>query len=453
MQLKHKIVALGILPLVLAIAAICALVISLNNQLGDQQAQLIEDSILVSKRAELENYVAMARSLIAPLYNDGHGDDHAKQKVLDELRKLSFGINGYFFVYDRQGRSLMHARQAELVGKDLMDMRDPHGLLVIQALLQSAKSGEGFQRYAWSKPSSGRVTEKLAYVVMLEQWGWMIGTGIYLEDVEKATQQARDEVAHGIRKTMLSIAVVALVAVLLVFASGMTLNLSEHRLADTKLQRLNQRIVSLQEEERSRVSRELHDGISQVLVSIKYKLELASFLLENGESPGAVILKDATERLGEAIGEVRSISHDLRSSLLDTLGLPAAIGQLSEEFEQRSGLRVTFETNEFECLLDDGVPVSLFRIVQEALSNIERHAQAHDVAITLYGTEQSVRLRISDDGIGFNVDEVERRHTGIGLRNIRERVEHLGGRLHLASAPGRSEVDIEIPMSIPCKKV
>lgn len=65
----------------------------------------------------------------------------------------------------------MHARQAELVGKDLMDMRDPHGLLVIQALLQSAKSGEGFQRYAWSKPSSGRVTEKLAYVVMLEQWG------------------------------------------------------------------------------------------------------------------------------------------------------------------------------------------------------------------------------------------------------------------------------------------
>lgn len=94
MLLKHKIVALGILPLVLAIAVICALVISLNRQLGDQQAQLIEDSILASKRAELKNYVEMAQSLIAPLYNNGQGDARAQQQVLEELRKLSFGING-----------------------------------------------------------------------------------------------------------------------------------------------------------------------------------------------------------------------------------------------------------------------------------------------------------------------------------------------------------------------
>ena len=180
MQLKHKIVALGILPLVLAIAVICALVISLNRQLGDQQAQLIEDSILASKRAELKNYVEMAQSLIAPLYDDGHGDARAQQQVLEELRKLSFGINGYFFVYDHEGRSLMHARQSELVGQYLWDMKDPHGLPVIQALLKSAQSGEGFQRYAWNKPSSGQVTDKLAYVVMLDRWGWMLGTGIYL---------------------------------------------------------------------------------------------------------------------------------------------------------------------------------------------------------------------------------------------------------------------------------
>jgi two-component system NarL family sensor kinase len=121
-------------------------------------------------------------------------------------------------------------------------------LPVIQALLKSAQSGEGFQRYAWNKPSSGQVTDKLAYVVMLDRWGWMLGTGIYLEDVERATQQAA-EVAQGIRKTMMAIAVVALVAVLFVFATGMTLNVSEHRLADKKLQRLTQRIVSLQEEE------------------------------------------------------------------------------------------------------------------------------------------------------------------------------------------------------------
>ncbi|NWD07113.1 cache domain-containing protein [Pseudomonas gingeri] len=450
MQLKHKIVALGILPLVLAIAVICGLVISLNRQLGDQQAQLIEDSILASKRAELKNYVAMAQSLIAPMYDNGKGDAQAQQQVLEELRKLSFGINGYFFVYDHEGRSLMHARQSELVGQYLWDMKDPHGLPVIQALLKSAESGEGFQRYAWNKPSSGQVTDKLAYVVMLDRWGWMLGTGIYLEDVERATQQARDEVAQGIRTTMLAIAAVALVAVLIVFAGGMTLNVSEHRLADKKLQRLTQRIVSLQEEERSRVSRELHDGISQLLVSIKFKFELASHVLDRQEhAKGLGILKEATERLGEAIGEVRSLSHDLRSSLLDTLGLSAAIGQLAAEFEQRSGLRVNYNDNEFDCHLVDGAAVSLFRIVQEGLTNIERHAQARNVSITLHGSEESIRLTLVDDGVGFNVAQVERSQAGIGLRNMRERVEHFGGRFDLVSVPGRSELDVLLPMKMP----
>jgi len=448
MQLKHKIVALGILPLILAVAVICALVIFQHRQLGDQQAQLIEDSILASKRAELKNYVEMAKSLIEPLYAGGQGDERAQQRVLEELSKLSFGIDGYFFVYDRQGRSLMHARQSELVGKYLWEMTDPHGLPVIQALLKSAESGEGFQRYAWKKPSTGQVTDKLAYVVMLDRWGWMLGTGIYLEDVKLATQQARAEVAQGIQATMLAIAAVALIAVLLVFASGMTLNVSEHRLADKKLQRLNQRIVSLQEEERSRVSRELHDGISQLLVSIKFQFELASHVLEAGRENGLSILREATERLGGAIGEIRTISHDLRSSLLDTLGLPAAIGQLAAEFEKRSGLHVNYESNLFDYHLVDGAAVALFRIAQEALTNIERHAQASNVSITLHGSENALRLIVVDDGIGFNVTRVERLHGGIGLRNIRERVEHFGGRFDLHSVPGRSELDVLLPMAI-----
>ncbi|VVN89438.1 cache domain-containing protein [Pseudomonas fluorescens] len=448
MQLKHKIVALGILPLILAVAVICALVIFQHRQLGDQQAQLIEDSILASKRAELKNYVEMAKSLIEPLYAGGQGDELAQQRVLEELSKLSFGIDGYFFVYDRQGRSLMHARQSELVGKYLWEMTDPHGLPVIQALLKSAESGEGFQRYAWKKPSTGQVTDKLAYVVMLDRWGWMLGTGIYLEDVKLATQQARAEVAQGIQATMLAIAAVALIAVLLVFASGMTLNVSEHRLADKKLQRLNQRIVSLQEEERSRVSRELHDGISQLLVSIKFQFELASHVLEAGRENGLSILREATERLGGAIGEIRTISHDLRSSLLDTLGLPAAIGQLAAEFEKRSGLHVNYESNLFDYHLVDGAAVALFRIAQEALTNIERHAQASNVSITLHGSENALRLIVVDDGIGFNVTRVERLHGGIGLRNIRERVEHFGGRFDLHSVPGRSELDVLLPMAI-----
>lgn len=450
MQLKHQIVALGILPLILSVSVICALVLVQNQRLGEHQAQLLEDSILASKRAELTNYVAMAMSALAPIYDSGRDDDATRQQVLDELSKLSFGINGYFFVYDKNGRSLMHPRQAALVGKDLWNMTDPKGLQVIQALLHSAQHGDGFQHYAWEKPSTGQITDKLAYVVMLDHWGWMLGTGIYLEDVERATRQARDEVTRGIYATMLDIGGVALIAVLLVFACGLTLNASEHRLADRKLQSLNRRIITLQEEERSRLSRELHDGISQVLVSIKFQFELAALELEAGREHGLDILRQGTDRLGAAIGEVRNISHDLRPSLLDTLGLAAAVTQLLSEFEQRSGLAVHYRHDIGQTDLDEGAPVALFRILQEALANIERHAHARNVNVDLDGDPHRVRLAVRDDGVGFDVERPgQELHGGIGLRNIRERVEHFRGQLSLHSIPGRSELVVILPTRQP----
>jgi len=446
MQLKYKIAALSILPLLLAVAVVCALVLFQNQRLGEQQAKLIERSILASKQAELKNYVEMALSTIAPLYDSGLDDEETKQKVLAALGRFSFGSDGYFFVYDRSGRNLMHPRQRELVGKDLWNMTDPNGLKVIQALMQSAATGSGFQRYAWQKPSTGQFAEKLAYVVMLERWGWMLGTGIYLEDVDQAILQVREEVAGGIYTTMLAIAGVALVAVLLVFASGLTLNVSERRLADRKLQLLTQRIVSLQEEERSRVSRELHDGISQLLVSIKFQFELASHELASGNPKAQATLDRGTERLAGAIGEVRRISHDLHPSLLDTLGLPAAIGQLVAEFEQRSGLKMLYSNALGASDPDDSVAVALFRVLQEALTNIERHAAAQSVHISLDGDDKSVRLRVRDDGVGFNPRHLDKiKGGGIGLRNIRERVEHFGGRFTLLSEAGGTELDVTLP--------
>ncbi len=446
MQLKHKIVALSLLPMLLAVAVVCLLVLIQNQRLGNQQAQLIEHSILGSKQAELKHYVEMALSTIAPLYESGRDDDETKRQVLALLERINFGSDGYFFVYDRNGKNLMHPRQATLVGKDLWNMTDPHGLLVIQALIRSATEGDGFQRYAWQKPSTGQVAEKLAYVTQLDRWGWMLGTGIYLEDVDNAIAQVRHDVGSGIRTTMLAIAIVALIAVLLVFASGLTLNVSEHRLADRKLQQLPQRIITSQEEERSRLSRELHDGISQLLVSIKFKFELAAHELDAGKASAAQTLRQVIERLAGAIGEVRRISHDLHPSLLDTLGLASAIGQLASEFEQRSGLRVDYDNSLGDIRLSDDMNVALFRILQEALTNIERHAGAGQVTIQLTGNPRRVNLRISDDGTGFSPRQAEQ-SGGIGLRNIRERVEHFGGDFSITSTPAGTVLTVALLLS------
>ena len=447
MPLKQKIVALAILPLLLAIVAVGVLVLAQSQQLGEQQERLIEASIIASKRAELQNYVELALSAIEPLYASERDDAVTQQRVLSILLGLDYGSDGYFFVYDERGRSLMHPRQPELVGRDLLNMTNPYWVEAIQALLQSARSGDGFQRYQWEKPSTGRVTEKLAYVVMLERWGWMLGTGLYLDDVEQASRQARAELAENSRRTLWALAGVALVAVLLVFAGGLTLNLSEQRLADRKLQLLAQRIVSSQEEERSRVSRELHDGISQLLVSVKFRLELACHELEGGGRQALATLRDGLARLGAAIGEVRRISHDLRPSLLDSFGLPAAIGQLAVEFEQRSGLAVEYRQRLEQARLPDAESVALFRIVQEALTNIERHARASGISILLEQSGPAVQLRVTDDGVGFDPARIEQaRCAGIGLRNMRERVEHLGGRFRLSSVPGRTELLVTLPL-------
>jgi two-component system NarL family sensor kinase len=445
MQLKYKIVILSVLPLIASVLFICVLVFAQSQKLEEEQAKLVESSIMAAKKAELKNYLGLALSLIAPLYDSGRDDEGARQQALNMLARANFGLDGYFFVYDRHGKNLMHPRQANLVGKELIGMKDKNGLPVIQALLDSAQKGDGYQLYTWEKPSSKQVTEKLSYVVMLDRWGWMLGTGIYIDDVEVATLKSRQEVASGVLTTVLAIASFSLIAVLVVFTGGLMLNFTEHRLADRKLSALNQRIVHLQEEERSRVSRELHDGISQQLVSIKFQFELASLELQNGQGKGMDNLRAGTARLGEAIGEIRRISHDLRPSLLDTLGLSPAIDQLVREFEQRTTIRTQYEGELDDAQVDKDVSVTLFRIIQEALGNIERHSRASAAIISLSTSKRAIALRVEDNGVGFDPGLMDRSQ-GIGLRNIRERVDHHRGTFSISSYHGRTELQVEIPV-------
>lgn len=134
----------------------------------------------------------------------------------------------------------------------------------------------------WEKPSIHKVTPKLGYVVSLDRWGWMLGTGIYLDDVETALEKIEKQVSPNIRNTMLWIAGIAIASALIIALSALALNISEFRVADAKLKVLAQRVVRSQEEERARLSRDLHDGISQWLVSIKLQVESGIAKLAGG---------------------------------------------------------------------------------------------------------------------------------------------------------------------------
>ena len=328
MKLKAKILSLAVAPLLLAVALIGALLVIETRRLEQQQAQLLEETLLGTKRDELRAYVELALTSIANLYAAGRDDEAAKEQAKAVLSSMQFGNDGYFFVYTVDGLNLVHPRQPELIGQNLRNLRDKDGVWVIRELLDRAAEGGGFTRYQWPKPSTGRVTPKLGYSVTLPRWGWMLGTGIYLDDVESAAALMRGNLLASVRETLIGLAAVAVFASLAVFAGGMALNISEQRQADRKLKALAHRVVTSQEEERAHVSRELHDHICQLLVSIKYQFELVGHRLAHpGSEPVTVIDKEITA-LSQAITEVRRISHDLRPALLDDLGLPAALAHL-----------------------------------------------------------------------------------------------------------------------------
>jgi two-component system NarL family sensor kinase len=219
MRLRQKIIVLSVLPLVAAVLAIAALVALQSRELARLETELLEESMLAAKRTELRHYVQIATTSIAHIYESGRDDPLAQEEAKRILSTMSFGDDGYFFAYDRSGTNLVHPREPELVGQNLWEVRDPQGVAVIQRLIGLAQDGGGFLRYIWNKPSTSQPADKLSYVVALERWGWMYGTGIYLDDVATGTQKIKEQAAANITATMLGLAAVAVTAALAVFAS------------------------------------------------------------------------------------------------------------------------------------------------------------------------------------------------------------------------------------------
>lgn len=448
MNPKAKILLLAVAPLLLAIAAIGGLLVVETQRLEQRQAQVLEDVLLNAKREELRSYVALALTSIDQQYGAGRDDQSAKEQAKAILSSMNFGDDGYFYAYDQNGVVLVHPRQPELVGQNLLDRRDADGVYMIRELLARAREGGGFQRYRWPKPSTGRTERKLGYAIALPRWGWMLGTGIYLDDVDRAAVKLRGNLLASVRQTLIGLAAVAMIAAITVFAGGLALNISEQRQADRKLKVLAHRVVASQEEERARVSRELHDHICQLLVSIKYKFELVGHRLAHPGAKPVTAIDHEIGALSAAIGEVRRISHDLRPAMLDDLGLPAALTHIGDELARRRGLTVRVSSRVQEDRLPELQAVSLFRVAQEALRNVERHANAKQVDIRLSDAGDRLELRITDDGTGFDVKDVElSKDRGIGLTNMRERVERNGGSFQLSSHPGQTTVTASFPMT------
>lgn len=443
----QRLFLLASVPLILSAAAIAWLVANQSREMAAREIAVLETQLIEAKKRELQNYVTQARNGFYFIYGSAAPDDEAAQaQVAQILSAMIYGDEGFFFVYDYNGNNLVSPRQTELINGNWIDLRDSEGKPVVREFIATARAGAGYVEHLWPKPSTGEEARMITYVTSFPSWRWAVGTGVFIDDILGSIAAAQSEVEARVQRTFVYISVITLAALLMVFLSGVFLNFRERRLSDAKLRQLTQRVLDAQEEERGRVARELHDGISQILVGVKYALDVALRRSRKGDETAVEPLTKGIHNLNTAITEVRRISRDLRPGVLDDLGLGPAIKSLSEDFRARTGIDTEFETVVFRNRLDQDAKIALYRIAQEALTNVERHAEARHVKIDLRGHRNGATLRITDDGRGFGPAK-SRDRAGIGLRNMQERIDQLGGSLHISSSTEGTSIEARVPLT------
>ncbi len=439
---KFRVSMLALLPFLMVTTVVAWISFKEMRSLSDEQIRLFSEKLHQVRQDTLKDYLDLALAAIAPVVgNSDLTDEEAQREVKRILNGLSYGKDGYYFVYDQQGTNLVHPIQSELVGQNLYDITDRQGDLVIRALLELAVTGGGYHQYYWNKPSTGSDELKIAYVVPIPRWHWMLGSGLYLDDIAAQEDIIRGQVDANIRANIFVILFIVVATLLLIVLLMVFSNLHESRLADKRLRGQARNFVKLQLQERRHFARELHDGINQLMVAVKFRVELAAGQVSKGSKGETVVhnLEAGLNILGDAIKEVRRISHALRPVLLDKMGLDAALLNLLDQFEERTGIKVErYLDLRAADRLPDAVEVTLYRVLQEALMNIERHAHAGTVVLHLERTKEWVKLVLQDDGRGIPVNtRITENSPGIGLTNMRERVELMGGQYSLESGRGR----------------
>ncbi len=213
---------------------------------------------------------------------------------------------------------------------------------------------------------------------------------------------------------------------------------------------LLRQIITTQEEERKRIARGLHDETSQALTSLAVNLETVIDALPLDADQVKAKLKGIQSLAISTLDEIHKVIYELRPTLLDDLGLIAAVQWHAENCLEAAGVKVHLETEGVERRLPLEIETALFRIIQEATTNVVRHAEAESTSISLEFKETSVAVLIEDDGRGFNPNEVvisRDSGRGLGLLSMKERAEFFGGVLSIKSQPGLgTQISVEIPI-------
>ena len=229
---------------------------------------------------------------------------------------------------------------------------------------------------------------------------------------------------------------------------GSCVDVTDHKLAEEALSNVNRSLIEAQEEERTRIARELHDDINQQLALLAIALDQLKQELPRSLPQLRGRIEELQNRTSAVSSDIQTLSHRLHSSKLEYLGLVAAAKGFCGEFSEQHHVEVAFEHQQVPSSLPKDISLCLFRVLQAALANALKHSGVRRYEVLLSGTANGIHLTVRDHGIGFDLEKVLSGH-GIGLISMRERVRLVNGKISIQSRPDRgTTIDIDVPLSI-----
>jgi signal transduction histidine kinase len=260
-------------------------------------------------------------------------------------------------------------------------------------------------------------------------------------------RQRRERSSFSVTVGILATSLFLALALFLIHHQLLTEQVRERVHAETALRALSARLLTLQDEERRRFARELHDSVGQHLAALK----MAMSILESKQVGNSALLQDCLKLLDDSISETRTISHLLHPPLLDEAGFNSACRWFVEGFAQRSGIEVNLQIEDAAERFSEPIELVLFRVLQESLTNVHRHSGAKRADVTLTSAGSNVVLRVRDYGRGLPADILKNLREdgtagGVGLAGMTERIREIGGRLEISANSSGTEVSARVPV-------
>lgn len=416
MKIQNKMI-LTIVGVVIGLISLVAIIIwSQMNELKIEQDKVIENAYKTDKEKELKNMLSIAKTAIEHLYevDDIKVAQEKAKKILTSLRYD--GHSGYYFAYTPDGVTLVHPYRKQWVtskepkrdyyvcryDSEDKDCAENERIYVIRDLIDAAKEkGEGLLEYPFYYPEDGTNKLKLSYVETIDKWDWVLGTGVYIDQIESTLGIIKKQNDAHLKRTLLFIGLATLFGLISI---GWIL----HRLGKDSVF--------------NRMSSDLHSGVC-------YKLyETIDYINENKQSPNQGIMENIHQKVWNA-SEGLWFLMDNRS---DKSRLKKRLESLSYDFFLMNRLPIILKSEGNIKDVPWEIEDELYKVVQEALLNIQKHAEATQIYILLKGDKNQIQLVIEDNGIGFELNMVIKQR---GLAFMRECMNKIRGSLDLAVSP------------------